>query len=233
MDNQISLILCIFFILIGFIGILRKPIVCVTLLFIGQDIVTTLFPNFDNHTIIFIICGVLAVMSAYAMIKFRGFFGFLFGFSIMYMTFFHVAGLIDLIAHYIGIDNITFFTKLINNDLFINTVIIQVIFSCMIGGLLLVFNKRTLEFTSAFLGSFASIIFAIDVFRNTSSTLTIDSAFFANFSIISNEFIIKNVEVYSNTVHTLTYFNLLFPLTLAIIIASITLFIKKNKYEYI
>ncbi|MFI3252382.1 MAG: hypothetical protein R3Y60_04485 [bacterium] len=234
MDNIIALIIAVFFILFSFIGFLRKPMTCLSLFFVVYTLIVSFVPSFDNEVAILAICGVVSALSIIVVFKFDRGFTFLYGFVLTNLCFFNLITVVDAILSLTGAEELTFLTKLLNDELALSSNIIKLIASCGVGFLLFVFDKRMVETISSLFGTFMIIIFVIDIFRGgTSASIPFDTTLFSNILATFDNVVLKNFEVYTLTLTSDNYLHILLAVIIGVVISIATSIIKKDKYEFI
>lgn len=230
----ISALAIIFFLLFCFIKILKIPLTLILAPFVTAGILKGFITGLPD--VVALIIGVVVSISFLVVhiIKNKrsampttSFIRSVFGFCLLYLSFMHLAVFVDSIMYLFGQDNVLI-SKLINNELPVDTLILEVSVAFLFG-LILRFTPETFCTTCiSFIGSFMIVLFAIDAFSGNTNYAILFSTENFNFNIISymDNINLKNIELYSKTVndpdflHTYVALGFAIPITICSTILS-------------
>lgn len=234
MENSVTLIIAAFLVIFTFIGILRKPLTCVCLLFVSMTLIKVLIPSIDSGLLVLVISGVITLFGSVAIFKVDRLATFFYGFVLTNFAFFHIMACVDSILVLTTSENVTFLSSVLNDELFLSTTLLSIIASSIVGGVFFVFNKRMVELLCSLIGTFIIVLYLIDFFRGgVSPTITFDSSLFSEFFTIIDSIVDKNTQIFTDILTTSNNLNYYIAPIISIVIAITTLIIKRNKYEYI
>lgn len=232
----VSLLIIAFFLLFSFVEVIKKPLTTIALIIVFNSILQTLVSSI-SMLVSLIISVVIAVLLTILMftknketeVRDVKFTNLLFGFSLIYLSFYHIASIGDSVLNIMGKDP-SIILKLTTDALFLKTIFIQIILSLLVGGICMIFNKTFPTMLAGFIGAFVIVIFAIDGFSgNTNYNVvisTIDGFDYKNIlSLISD----KNFEVYSRVITDPNFLNVYIGLGFAVISSIITKVVKSKE----
>lgn len=231
MENQIALVISIFFIIFSFIGILRKPLTVLVFFFVFNDILNVFIPSFNNIACL-IICAILSLLIGVLLFKFRFIYGFIYGFIITYLTFFHLVTAVDAVILLMKTES-NILINILQNNYFLPSSLLKLFASVLLGLVIAIFNKKGMEFYSSIIASFIFMLFLIDIFRGGVSEEIIFNNFFSNILSNINLFIEKSKDIYINTQSSGNYLNMLLAIPVSVVVAILTTYIKRKKYDFL
>lgn len=232
MGNQIALFIAIFFILFSFIGIFRKPLTCVALIFIIQNILGVLIPSLDNMIVVISISAVFGIILSILLYRYRVVYGFVYGFVVVYLTFFHIISAVDAVMSLFGSET-SLLSNVLTDQFVLSPTMFKLCTSLATGVVIAIFNKRGMESISSLLGTFMFVIFIIDIFRGGVSSSIEFSEIFSNLLSTVDSIVIKNSQVYSLTLSSDNYLHIIMALGFAVIACITTSYIKREKYDFL
>ncbi len=233
----ISSICILFFLLFCFIKPIRTPMTLLLIPVVTGGILTSFIDGLSS-TIALIIGVVVSITVCIVSIILKkktntnNLMKFFFGFCLMYLSFIHLFVIADAVLNIIGKENILM-TKLVNNELPVDTIVLEVVVALLFGLFVrLTSNTLSAPFIS-FIGGFMIVVFAIDAFSgNTNHAILFSSENF-KFNILNylENINLKNIELYSKTVLDADFLHIYIALAFALPISICATILTKREDE--